>query len=179
MRPPLMRLAAVAALAFGMGAVGATAGNAATAAQTCTTVSGTAKITPGLGSTPANQTVVAKGTETGCTPSAKTGGSGTLKATVQISQADCSTLVNGGQSFTGTGSTTWANAKVSKYSLNFTTGTGNNVTVATITGTVTGGLFKGKSLSGQIKFTIKGSPNCTTIPVTKLSFTNTKPFVIS
>ena len=179
MRPPLMRLAAVAALAFGMGAVGASAGNAATAAQKCTTVSGTAKITPGLGSTPADQTVVAKGNETGCTPSAKTGGTGALKATVHIAESDCTTLVNGGQSFTGTGSSTWANGKVSKYSLSFKTGTGNNVTVATITGTVTSGLFKGKSLTGQIQFTIKGSPNCTTTPVTKLSFTNTKPFVIS
>jgi hypothetical protein len=68
---------------------------------------------------------------------------------------------------------------VSHYSLTFVTGTGNNVTVATITGKVTSGLFAGKGITGQVKFTVSGTPNCTSVPVSKLTFKNTKPFVIS
>ena len=74
--------------------------------------------------------------------------------------------------------TTWKNGQTSNYTLTFKTGTGNNITVATITGKVSSGLFSGKSVSGQIKFTVQGSPNCTTMPVKKVTFVNTKPFVI-
>ena len=78
------RLSLVGALALGMTALGAAPGNAATAVQTCSTVKGSATFSPGLSNTPANQTVKAKGTQTGCKPSAKTGGSGALAATIKL-----------------------------------------------------------------------------------------------
>jgi len=179
MKQTFVRLSLVGALALGMSALGAAPGNAATAVQTCTTLKGTATLTPGLTNTPADQTVKAKGTLSGCTPATKTGGGGTIKATIMISQASCTTLINGGQTFKGTAVTDWLNGKVSHEALTFKTGTGNSVTVATITGKVTKGLFLGHLVNGQIKFTVKGTPNCTTIPVTKLSFKNTKNFVIT
>jgi hypothetical protein len=168
----------VATLALGMGAMFASPSSAATALQTCTTVKGSATFTPGLGSTPQDQTVKAHGTETGCTPSAKTGGSGVLAATIKLKAADCSTLIAGGQTLHGTGATTWKNGKVSHYALTFKTGTGNQITVATITGKVSSGLFSGHAITGKIKFTVVGSPDCNTTPVTKVTFKNTTPFVI-
>ena len=41
---------------------------------------------------PRNQTVTAKGTETGCTPVAKTGGSGMLTATIKVANGSCAKL---------------------------------------------------------------------------------------
>lgn len=179
MKQLLVRMTMVGALALGTTALVASPGSAATAVQSCATVKGSATFTPGLTSTPANQTVKAKGTQTACTPSAATGGSGALSATIKLKNASCTTLVNGGQTLTGTGVTTWMNGQVSHYTLTFKTGTGNNITVATITGKVASGLFSGHKVSGQIKFTVKGSPNCTSIPVKKVTFVNTKPFVIA
>ena len=69
--------------------------------------------------------------------------------------------------------------KVSKYALTFSIGTGDNALVATITGKVTSGQFAGRPVSGQVKFRHVGSPNCATKPVTDLTFTNTRPFIIS
>ncbi len=165
-------------MALGLGVAFASPGSAATPVQTCTTVKGSATFTPGLTGTPANQTVKAKGTETGCTPSAKTGGSGALAATIKLKNASCSTLLAGGETLTGTGSTKWANGKTSAYTLTFKTGTGSNITVATITGKVSSGLFAGKNITGKIKFTVSGNPNCSSVPVSKVTFKNTKPFVI-
>ena len=48
----------------------------------------------------------------------------------------------------------------------------------TITGKVTSGLFTGHIVTGQIKFAVKGTPNCTTKPVKSVTFHNTKAFKI-
>ncbi len=175
----VVRLAAVATLAGGIGALGAAPSGAAAPVQTCTKVTGSATFTPGLTNTPRNNTVNAKGTQSGCTPTAATGGSGALSAVIKVPLGSCGKLAGGNQTLTGTGKTVWKNGKVTTYNLTFKTGTGANITVATITGRVSGGLFVNHPVTGQIKFTVQGKPNCTTVPVKSITFVNTKPFVIA
>lgn len=166
----------IAALSWG--SILALPAGAVTPVQTCKTVTGSATFSPGLTNTPRNNTVKAKGTEKGCIPSVKTGGSGVITATINVPNGSCAKLAQGGQTLKGTATTTWHNKKVSKYALVFKTGTGSNITLANITGKVTYGLFVKHTVTGQIKFTVQGSPNCTTIPVKSVTFKNTKPFVI-
>jgi hypothetical protein len=175
-----MQVSAMLAAACALSGLAATPAVALAPAQSCAKVSGTATFTPGLQNTAMNNTVTAKGTETSCTPAATTGGSGTLSATIKLSLGSCNKLSTGGQKLVGTASSTWKNKKVSKYSLTFTTGTGAAITTATISGNVTSGLFAGKKLSGQVKFSIQGAPDCSAAkPIKAVTFTNTKPFVIS
>ena len=180
MKRALKMLSVTFTVAMTAGAIAAFAASPAGAAtaNSCAHVSGTATFTPGITTTQKNQTINSKGTETSCTPSKATGGSGTLAATVKSPNASCQTLIKGGQTLKGTGASTWKNKKVSKYALTLKTGTGSNFDIATITGKVTSGLFAGKSLTGQIKFTVKSGQNCTTVPVKNLTFKNTKPFVL-
>jgi hypothetical protein len=180
MRNRLVRVAIVAGLAIGMSAAVVAPGGAATPVQKCSKLSGSATFSPGLGPLPANNTVSAKGTLSGCTPNKATGGAGVLTATIKVPGGSCVKLATGNQKLTGTGSAKWKNHKTSKYSLNFTTGTGKNITVATVTGTVTSGLFAGKKVSGQISFTVKPGQDCTVAhPVKNITFKQTKPFVTS
>jgi hypothetical protein len=172
----------VAALALGMGAVIAAPGGAAAPAQKCTKVTGSATLSPGIGKTSHAQTIKASGKLANCTPSAgKTGGSGTLTATLKIPKGSCSTLVGGGQKFTGSAKTVWKNKKTSSYSLTFTTGKGSaaKVETATITGKVSSGLFKGHKVTGAIKFTPKKGQDCVTHPVKNITFVQTKAFQIA
>jgi len=178
MKQRLLRVSMVAALALGMSALVAQPSGAAAPVQKCTKATGSATVTPGLGATPANNTIKAKGTLGGCAPAKTTGGSGTLTATIKVPGGSCLKLAGGGQKLAGTAGTTWKNKKTSAYALTFTTGKGGAATTATVTGRVTSGLFKGKKVSGQIKFKItKG--NCAPTPVTGISFTQTKPWVVS
>jgi hypothetical protein len=146
--------------------------------QTCKVVKGTATFTPGLVNTPKDNVVKAKGTLSGCTPAAKTGGSGTLTATIKVVKGSCAKLATGKQTIKGTAKTVWKNKKTSTYALTLKTGSGATATTATITGKVTAGLFKGKIVTGAVKFTVTGTPNCTTKPVKGATFKQTKPFVI-
>ena len=167
------------AMTFAAFAVASPAAVAA-ASQSCAHVTGTATLTPGLSSTPTNQTATAHATMTTCTPTTTTGGSNTTTATLKIPLGSCAKLATGNQKFSGTATTTWHNAKKSVSSLTFTTGTGANITVATITGKISSGLFAGHLISGQVKFTPKAGENCSAgHPIKDLTFTNTKPFVVS
>jgi hypothetical protein len=175
------RLSAGLAFALAAGTVTAVMAapvGAATPLQTCKTVKGSATFTPGLTNTPRDNVVKAKGTQTGCTPSAKTGGSGVLTATIKVLKGSCLKLAQGKQTIKGTAATTWHNKKVSKYSLTLKTGSGSTATTATITGKVTSGLFAGHAVTGAVKFTVSGTPNCTTKPVKGATFKSVKPFVI-
>jgi len=177
----LARLSAAFAFALAVGtatAVLATPTGAATPLQTCKKVTGSATFTPGLTNTPRNNVVKAKGTQTGCTPSAKTGGSGVLTATITVPNGSCTKLATGHQTIKGSAATTWHNKKVSKYSLTLVTGTGAAATTANISGHVATGLFAHHTVTGQIKFKVSGTPNCTTKPVKGATFTSSKPFVI-
>jgi hypothetical protein len=166
-------------LTLAMGVAVAAPGSAVVHSQSCAHLTGTATLTPGLSTTPTNQTATAHGNNTTCTPVATTGGSGVTNAKLTISQGSCAKLAAGNQKFSGTASTKWKNAKTSSYTLTFTTGTGSTATVATITGKVSAGLFVGKAITGAIKFTPKAGENCSAgHPIKDLTFTNTKPFVI-
>jgi hypothetical protein len=149
--------------------------------QVCRSVTGSATFTPGLVNTPRDNTVKAKGKMTKCTGrknGPKTGGSGVLTATIKVVKGSCAKLATGSQTIKGTAKTVWKNKKVSKYALTLKTGSGSNSTTANITGKVTGGLFKGHKVTGAVKFTVKGTPNCTTKPVKSVTFKNNKAFKI-
>jgi hypothetical protein len=179
MKQRLLRVSMVAALALGMGAIAASPGGAAAPVQKCAHVKGAATLTPGLSTVKHNQTVVAHGTLTSCAPTATTGGSGTLGATIKLANGSCQGLVGGGQKLSGAAKSTWKNKKTSTYALVFTTGKGSAATVATITGKVTAGLFKGHKVSAQIKIAPKAGQNCTPGHAVKnITFVNTKPWQI-
>jgi hypothetical protein len=179
MKKRLLSISMAAALAFGMTAVVAAPSGAAAPVQKCAHVKGAATITPGLSSTPNNQTVVAKGTLTSCAPTKTTGGSGTINATIKLKGGSCSGLIKGGQKLGGVAKSTWKNHKTSTYALTFTTGKGSAVATATITGKVTAGLFKGHKVSAQIKIAPKSGQTCTPgHPVKNITFVNSKPFQI-
>jgi hypothetical protein len=170
-------LFAAAALATS-GLIASPAG-AATAQQTCKKLTGTVNIKPGISGTPHAQTATVKNAPlTGCAPSAKTGGSGLMNATLKLpSNSSCTGLATGNTSIKLASTVTWKNHKTSKLALTAKTGTGGNVLTANITGKVASGLFAGKSVTGQIKIKpTKG--NCAPTPVTQIKFTNSKPFVI-
>jgi hypothetical protein len=186
MKRTIARLSAVCALALAAApltaiSVAPNAGAATPPIQVCRTLKGSATFTPGLTNTPRDNVVKAKGTMTNCTgrPNGpKTGGSGVLTATIKVIKGSCLKLGTGGQTIKGTAKTVWKNGKTSNYSLTLKTGSGTANTTATITGKVTLGLFKGHAVTGQIKFTVQGTPNCTTKPVKSVTFKNTKAFII-
>jgi hypothetical protein len=168
----------VAAAALATSGLALAPASATTFAQTCTKLTGVVNIKPGISATPKPQTATAKGNLTGCTPSSKTGGTGVITASIKLpSNSSCSGLAKGGTSLKLASKITWKNAKVSNLALTAKTGTGPNVLTATITGKVMSGLFAAKGVTGQIKIKpTKG--NCTTTPVTQISFTSSKPFII-
>jgi hypothetical protein len=180
MKAHLKLMNATFALALAAGAMAAFTAAPAGAAvvSSCKKLGGTATFSPGIGATPKDQTIKSVGKETGCTPAKATGGSGTLNATIPSKAASCAKLVGGNQVLKGVAKSTWKNKKTTNFNITLKTGTGGNATLATITGTATKGLFKGKTISGQIRFTIKAGQNCTTVPVKNLNFTSTKPFAI-
>src|SRR5262245_60860095 len=126
MKNRLLRVSMVAVLALGVGSVVTAApSDAAAPVQKCTKLTGSATLSPGIQSAKKAQKVTAKGTLAGCTPAAgKTGGSGTITASLKVAPGNCTTLANGGSKFTGTAKTVWKNKKTSNYTLTFTTGKG-------------------------------------------------------
>jgi hypothetical protein len=155
--------------------------SAATPVQKCTKATGTGTITPGLSTTPHDQVVKAVMTNTGCTPAAKTGGSGKISVTLKIKAGSCQGLVKGGQTIPIPSATeTWKNGKKSTYHLTAKTGTGSNATLATISGNVSSGLFAGKHLSVKLKITTPSAENCTPgHPVKHITLKNTTAWTIA
>jgi hypothetical protein len=174
----LARITAIGALMLPMAFVGAQPAGAAVL-QSCAHVTGSATFTPGLTNTPSDNTVRAKGNQTGCTPTAATGGSGVLTATITIKAGSCAKLAAGNQSLPATATSQWKNGKLSHYKFTLHTGVNANAQTASFAGGVTSGLFVGKHVEGQLKFKVAGTPNCTTKPVKSITFTGSKPFTIS
>ena len=178
------RLASVTlgvALVMGTVAIAAQPAGAA-AVQSCKTVKGTITLSPGLSSTSTgNQKVTIKGTETGCNPAAKTGGSGKYLSTLILKNANCATLAKGGIKFTGTGTTTWKNGKTTTYSVTYQDGTGNNIAIVNMTGKATKGLFVGKKFAAGFKINLNGVNNgaCTSTPFKSAPWTQTKAWSLS
>ena len=151
--------------------------SAVTAGQ-CKTFKGYATFNPPV---PATGSVKSKisvhGNLAGCSPSAKTGGSGVVTGTLTPTKGgNCKTTVQGGGTQKGTSTTRWKNGKFSKFSVTVKEGTGSlaKAETATITGRVTSGVFAGKLIAGQVKFAPSGSA----CPLKKVTFTQTKPFVL-
>ena len=180
MKRNLIGVAAALSLMIPVGVV--TAGPAGAAPlQSCTKLTVNVALSPGIQNTPQNQTLTATGTIGGCTPAAATGGSGKLSAVIKIPNGSCAKLAMGNQKITGTGSTTWTNKKVSKFSLTATTGSGKNALLATLSGKVTSGLFAGKKIGASVGFKVPPPvPDCSPAhPVKKLTIVLKKPFTLS
>jgi hypothetical protein len=169
----------VAAATLAAGGIAMSPSGAVTHLQTCKTLKGSVAISPGISAVPHAQTAKATSNLTGCASATATGGSGTLNGTLKLpANSSCAGLAGGKQKLGLTATTKWKNGKTSTYALTATTGSGPTVLVATIAGKVSKGLFVGKKVTGQIKVALAKGQNCATVPVTKLNFTNTKPFVI-
>jgi hypothetical protein len=138
---------------------------------TCTKGSGAATISPGLTTTPTNQTVASHGKGSGCSGST-TITAYTVKGKMTATGADC----QGDGTVTGKLTTTWSNGQTSVAKV---TGKSPSISVVNFTGKVTSGLFVGDSLSVQITFTVV-TGNCSAAsPVTKVTYKQTKNLVIS
>ena len=164
--------------ALGVG-VGVGVGVGTGPAQRCTHLSGSVTVNPGLTNTETNSEASVRGNLSGCSRALKTGGSGTFTSTLSLPAASCTKLGAGGLKLTATGNTTWRSGRVSSYALTFKTGKNKSVLVATISGKVSSGLFAGHHVSGQVRLSLAGTPNCTTIPVTAFTFKETQRFDIA
>jgi len=129
---------------------------------------------PGLSDTPTNVTIEVDGTLTRCS-SSKTGSYGSLTATINIPSATCAKWE--GAKLTGLPARPGATRR-SQYSLTFGSApTTMRWSRRSPEGDV--GPVHGRPVSAEVKFRHVGSPNCATRPVTDLTFTNTRPFIIS
>lgn len=172
-RPRLVPGLIVLALAVPAG-LGASAGASTPPAQRCTTLTGSATISPGATNVAADQRIVAHGTLRGCTPATATGGRGTMRIVISVEQATCTTLA-GALSLKGFGKATWANGETSSGTVRMTTSS-SDPTLAQIGGRVKYGMFVGKVLVGKFRFTpvFTGTgPECRDAnPLNGLTFTN-------
>jgi hypothetical protein len=137
---------------------------------TCTKASGAATITPGLTTTPTDQTIASKGKGSGC--SGSTGiTSYKVKGTLTATGADC----QGDGTIKGKLKTTWSNGKTSVAKV---TGKSPSIGLVNFTGKITSGLFVGDLLTTQVSFTpVTG--DCTPgNPVTAVTYKQTKNLVI-
>jgi len=124
-------------------------------------------------------TITIHGTVSGCSPTKLTGGAGTVTGTIKGTKpGNCGDTVRGGNTQKGTSTTAWKNHKQSKFSVTVKEGTGSKYNIATITGKVTSGLFAGKLVAGQTKFTASSSDQCIQKPLSKVTFVQTKPLVL-
>jgi hypothetical protein len=124
-------------------------------------------------------TITIHGTVSGCSPTKLTGGTGTVTGTIKGTKpGNCADTVKGGNTQKGTSTTKWKNGKSSKFTVTVKEGTGSSYNIATITGKVTSGLFAGKLVAGQTKFTASSNDQCVQKPLSKVNFVQTKPLVL-
>ena len=174
---------AVVAMTSGLTAVGMVAAAPAGAAGgiTCSTGSGTTKVSPGLTNTPTTQNVVSKGTLSGC--------SGTFTSAKTLSHlksaaATCATAQAGSGTISGTEIIKWSPKGMGNSMANISiTGTGPS-TPAHISGTITSGPFAGMSISSNVMTTpvVKGGVTpCTSqkTAIKKATFALTSAFTVS
>ena len=143
---------------------------------TCKTLTGSATVTPGLGTTAKNQTILATSAIGGCVGGGVT--KGTSKATNTTKNGNCTGLAKAGTKSTITQVITWNTGATS--TLSGTTVTGPKVGQATIAMKVTKGLFVGLKASQVIAFApAKGGGSCTDAsPLKKLTIKVVTPLVI-
>jgi hypothetical protein len=143
----------------------------------CKTQVGKATITPGLSLVKHPQTIVATTTIGGCAGGGVTAGVG--KATLKLASTDCLGLAKGGTKQTLTETITWNTKATSTIKGQSVSGTGAKATQATITGTVTAGLFAGSKMSTTIVFAVNKGQSCSkTSAIKGLTIKGLKPLVI-
>jgi hypothetical protein len=170
------------ALAAGTMMLGFVPPAAAATANQCKVFKGYATFSPGVNPPNGpknNPTIKVTGTVSGCSPTKLTGGSGGVTGTIKGTKpGNCSDTVKGGGTQKGTSTTKWKNGKSSTFSVTVKEGTGSNYNLATITGKVTKGLFAGKLVAGQVRFSAANNQMCVSKPLTKVTFVQTKPLVL-
>jgi hypothetical protein len=130
-----------------------------TVATTCTSNSGTIKLSPGLTNTAAPQTLTIKGTLAGCSGESFT--DATYKAGLKTTEAvSCAVLKDAGELASGAASLKWT----PKIKPSTTTGTLGMLLTETpsvaLSGELTAGPFSPLALSGEISMTFTGGPTC-------------------
>jgi hypothetical protein len=137
------------------------------AKATCTTNTGTVKLSPGLSATAAVQTMKIKGTLKGCTgePFTEAKYTATLKTAGPVS---CSVLKAAGEKATGAVQYKWApKAKASKGTLNMLL---TETPGVAFSGEVTSGSYSPLKLSGTVTESYGGGATCGTKKVKKGTF---------
>jgi hypothetical protein len=149
-----MAIALMAPLVFTAGSAGAAT------LVTCAKPSGSVAFVPGLGATPKLQTTTFSLPIKGCKGGGVTSGSskGSAKGTTKSS---CGTFATAGKTVTKV-TITWNTKKTSTATLTTLVSIGGGKTgiTATVSGRISAGLFKGKTLKTKVKVTIP-SGSCT------------------
>ena len=165
----------VSAMSIGIvaGAGPATAKKAPKPSLSCQ-VTGTAKISPGVSSTAAIQTLTVTTNLVSCTGSSVAGVTGTSQAntssTTSKKPENCTTLVTPGKPVATKGQVAhWNNGDTSTSTYKTTLDAGT----ATIAGKVTAGDFAKGKIAGSLSYTVGAGQNCTTVPVTSATITGT------
>jgi hypothetical protein len=175
MKRILVRLSAAAALIAPIAMTGALAAPAYAAGATCAGNSGSVTFSPGLTSEKAKvQNIVIHGSLSECTGSTVTGATYAAKLK-SAKAATCATLAIAGETASGSIVVKWS-PKGQGNSHGSVTLTETGGTAASITGTVTSGLFAGLGISGSAEaftpmFTGSGAPCTKKNPLKKATFT--------
>ena len=170
----LRRIAVLVSAATVLAIVGVCApAGAADGAPTCAQFAGTSTISPGLTTSNEFQQIRATGTLSGCSGGGVT--SGTFTSHVK---GDTSCTPTPGQQIEGITIVHWDNGKTSVSKLTLTATA--NPTVVDVSSSVIGGLFRGDTFVSQLSFTpTNAGANCTSVPVTDVTFQNTQPLTLS
>lgn len=126
---------------------------------TCAPPAGSVTFTPGLGKTAKLETTTFTLPIKGCKGGGVTSGSskGSAKGT---KKQNCVTFATAGKTVTKV-TITWNTKKTSTATLTTTVGGGGSTLTATVSGKISAGLFKGKTLKTKVKVSIPKTAKCT------------------
>jgi hypothetical protein len=177
----LKRVIGTAAALALMAPVGVIAASPASAAPLvkCKKPSGAVTFTPGYGATPKKQTTtfnlpIKKCTGKGGVKSGKSKGK-----TVGKTAQNCTDFAANASNQKTNVTITWNNKKTSKASLKTAIKTKGGSLIATVSGKISKGLFKGKKLKTKVKVTLVGTCGDDAHPLKKAKLTGLAPLTIS
>ena len=136
------------------------------------TISGNATISPGVSNSPQLQTLTVTTHLSGCKKSSVPGitsSSNTMTSSTGTTTEDCADLAKKSAPVTTNSSINWNNHDTSTDTYSSTLDAGK----ATVTGSITGGTFKGGKIKGKLKYKLGAGQNCTKVPVTSATITGT------
>ncbi len=158
MRGTLKRLPALAVAVGAVTLMGVSAASASAAGTTCSSNTGTIKLSPGLEASPKVQNITIKGTLSGCTGSTVTEASYVAHLKT-VNAASCADLKTAGAPATGTIVVKWSpkgqGNSQGTFGMPLTETPG-----ASLSGMVEGGLFEGGAISGTVSETYAGGEKC-------------------